>query len=86
MKNRQCQYIPHRDRASYEARGWTVEELPMPHAHYSLLAWRDEDDSEEESQIDRYLDKKRLQSRMPQRPPQLQRTHGQIYGNSVTFV
>ena len=45
-----------------------------------------EEDSEEESKIDRYLDKKRVQSRMPQRPPQLQRSHGQIYGNSVTFV
>lgn len=44
------------------------------------------EDSDPETQIDRYLDQKRIQSKMPPRPPLLQRSVGRMYSNNVTFV
>ena len=37
MRERHFRYIPHSQRAAYEAIGWVVSDLGEPHSHYSVL-------------------------------------------------
>lgn len=40
----ECLFIPHVEADKYRAAGWDVTSLPMPHAHYSMLATRPVED------------------------------------------
>jgi hypothetical protein len=37
----EARYIPHASRGAFEADGWEVKEISLPHGYYSLLAVRE---------------------------------------------